>query len=149
MDFRGGGEVRPPPLKSAKKTVKSVSNFAIIVAIWWLKLQNFLSSRRSPSLLKKINNIINIEKIPWHISLLNLHGSYCTGRGRLTWYEMHDVKTLKKLNCRTGLDVAGDFSGPQTPRRTSPSLIPQHGTVPVAWKSPLVQPFIMTQRSII
>ena len=55
--FRGGGwDVPPSQNPQKKREKKKCYNFAIFFHnIWWLKMQNFLGSLRSPALL---NNII-------------------------------------------------------------------------------------------
>ena len=116
--------------------------------IWWLKMQNFLGSLRSPALFNIILNIIALLKNLQNNTCSYILSSFymvATGEGNFDM-KMQDFRTLKSLNCRSlrgaslpwsphqgsALDLTGDLGGPQTPRQISPPLTPKPGSAPAS-----------------
>ena len=102
-DSEGGGRKgrSPPPLKSAKKKRKSVL-ISPFPHIWWLKMQHFLGSRRSPALFNIILNIALLKNLENNTCSYILSSFYmvATGEGNFDM-KMQDFWTLKSLNCRS------------------------------------------------
>ena len=138
--FRGGAgrDVRPPPLKSTPK--KESVLISLFFHIWWLKMQNFLGSLRSPALFNIIINITLLKNLEnntcsYILSAFYTAATVATGEGYFDM-KMQDFGALKSLYCRSfrgasspwsphqgsALDLTGDLGGPQTPRRISPPL---------------------------
>ena len=94
------GRSPPPPLKSAKKR-KSVL-ISTFPNIWWLKMQNFLGSLRSPALFNIILNIAILKNLENNTCSYVLSSFYmvATGEGNFDM-KMQDFWTLKSLNCRS------------------------------------------------
>ena len=129
-DSEGGGrDVRPPPPKIGKKKRKSVL-ISPFPNIWWLKMQNFLGSLRSPALFNIILNIALLKNLENNTCSYILSSFYmvATGEGNFDM-KMQDFWTLKSLNCRS-FPPPGNLGGPQTPRQISPPLTQKPGSAP-------------------
>ena len=95
------GTFAPPPLKSAKKKRKSVL-ISPFPHIWWLKMQNFLGSLRSPALFNIILNIALLKNLENNTCSYILSSFYmvATGEGNFDM-KMQDFWTLQSLNYRS------------------------------------------------
>ena len=146
-DSEEGGETLPP-LKSTKKKRNSFL-ISLFFHIWWLEMQNFLCSLRSPALFNIIINIILLKNFENNTCSYILSSFYMVTTGEVNFdMKMHNFCALKSLNCRNfrgggfaswsphqgyALDLTGDLGGPQTPRRISPPLTKKPGSAPVDW----------------
>ena len=97
-DSEGAEGTFAPSLKSAKKSVL-ISPFP---HIWWLKMQNFLGSLRSPALFNIILNIALLKNLENNTCSYTLSSFYmvATGEGNFDM-KMQDFWTLNSLNCRS------------------------------------------------
>ena len=149
----GGANVRPPPPPKIDPPKKRKSVLVLLFFhIWWLKMQDFPCSLRSPTLFNIIINIALLKDLENNICSYNLSsfymaGTVATGKGNFDM-KIQDFRALKSLNCRSfpggggasppliphqgsALDLTGDLGGPQTPRRISPPLTQTPGSAPV------------------
>ena len=132
------GTFAPSPKIRKKRKGVLISPFP---HIWWLKMQNFLGSLRSPALFYIILNIALHKNLENNTCSYILSSFYmvATGEGYFDM-KMQDFWTLKSLNCRSfrakppmpppphqgsALDLTGDLGGPQTPRQISPPSNPK------------------------
>ena len=145
--FRGGGgggaNVRPPPPKiDPPKKRKSVL-VLLFFHIWWLKMQDFPCSLRSPTLFNIIINIALLKDLENNICSYNLSsfymaGTVATGKGNFDM-KIQDFRALKSLNCRSfpgggglrppdpppGLRPGPDW-GPRRSPNPSPNFAPSN-----------------------
>ena len=116
-DSEGGGrDVRPPPKIGKKRQSVLISPFP---HIWWLKMQNFLGSLRSPALFNIILNIALLKNLKNTCSyILSSFYMLATGEGNFDM-KMQDFWTLKSLNCRS-FRGGGRPPPPDPPTRAPP-----------------------------